>query len=84
MFVNAANVVPRRGIESRSGPRFSRILRAEQVAFDPTPVSSAPVHEKIRIIPIMEQGRIKALRAICACGNESVYDIDYTESGEVL
>lgn len=84
MFVSAASVLPRRSAPPRTGQRGSRVLRAEQVVFDPAPVQVAPVHEKIRIIPVMENGRIKALRAICACGSESVYDIDYSEPGETL
>jgi hypothetical protein len=79
VFVSAAKVVPRRNDEQRSGPRLSRILRAEHVILDTVPVQTAPSQEKIRIIPIIEKGRIKALRAICACGSESIYDIDYTE-----
>jgi hypothetical protein len=79
-FVSAARVVPRQSGEQRSGQRLSKILRAEDVILDPSPVQTAPSKEKIRIVPIIENGRVKALRAICACGSESIYDIDYAES----
>ena len=77
VFVSATTVVQHPRSKPRTAKRLARILQAEQVVHDPRPVPTGPAMEKIRIIPIMENGQIKALRAICACGSESTYDIQY-------
>jgi hypothetical protein len=81
-FVNTMKVVPRPLNRQHATRRCSRILRAEQIYISSEPISVGTPRETIQIIPIMENGRIKALKAVCSCGSESTYDIQYAESEE--
>lgn len=49
---------------------------------DSAPITVGEPHQTIQIVPIMENGRIKALKATCSCGSESIYDIQYTDPKE--
>ena len=75
-------VVNRSTDHRRSGRKTSRILRADQICMDHDPVTVGEPRQTIQIVPIMENGRIKALKASCSCGSESIYDIQYTEPEE--
>lgn len=81
-FVSAAHVVPKHRSPHRPAKRLSTILRADQVVLKPEPVRIGPPQDKIQLTPIMENGRVKALRVNCACGCEAMFDIQYTASGD--
>lgn len=79
-FVSKMKVVQRAADHRRTTKKCSRLIQSTRVCMDTAPVVVGETHQTIQIIPIMENGRIKALKASCSCGSESIYDIQYTES----
>lgn len=80
-FVSATHVMHRPRHAQRTGKRLTGILRAEKVKIKPEPIIIGAAEESIKIVPIAQNGQIRALRVTCPCGRESTFDIQYGSGG---
>ncbi|QBG47411.1 hypothetical protein EGM51_08400 [Verrucomicrobia bacterium S94] len=81
-YISRANVAHKPLSRSRPLKRQTAIVRAEKIRFNSTPVEIGAKQEQIQLTPIMKDGQVKALQAVCSCGCKSTFDIQYATEGE--